>query len=195
MKYLAISCLLAAGALIITGIGAVAKRSGPAAHTTQDLVGKKFPILKGKALNGDEVEFPKVTKGKVALLSIAFIQSSQSKIDSWTTPLEGTGKLLSTTPGLEYYEIPLMPSHNSFVRFMANNGMRSGIPKAKHSHVVCYYGDQKPYFKALGSTQKTDAFFLVLDKEGIVRYKQEGFATLQNLAAVKGLVVDLLKQE
>jgi len=141
--------------------------------TPSDLLGKPFPPLTGIALSGDTVRFPDVGKGQVAVLTVAFIQDGQDKIDSWVTPLEA---YLTQTEGVVYYEVPLMPRYNAGIRYAANSGMRSGIPTEKHPNVVCYYGDQLPYFKAFGTQTTAEAYFIVLDRDGIVRFIQEGFA-------------------
>ena len=158
---------------------------------TGNLVGQKFPILEGTALSGNTVVFPKATEGIVAIVTIAFVQKAQEKIDTWITPLE---PFITSTKGMVYYEVPLMKNHNAIVRWMANNGMRSGIPKAKHPYVVCYYGDQKPYFKALGTKKDDEAYILVLDRKGVVRYQKEGFASATDLEDVKKLTKVLLAE-
>jgi hypothetical protein len=156
-----------------------------------NLVGKKFPVLEGTALSGDAVIFPKATEGRVAIITIGFVQNAQNKIDTWITPLE---PFITATKGMVYYEVPLMKNHNALVRWMANSGMRSGIPKAKHPYVVCYYGDQKPYFKALGTKTDDEAFLLILDKKGTVRYQKEGKASAADIEDVKKIAQGLFSE-
>jgi hypothetical protein len=156
-----------------------------------NLVGHLFPNLKGTALSGKEVVFPKATEGEVAIITIGFVQKAQHKIDTWIKPLE---PFITASKGTVYYEVPLMKDHNPLIRWMANNGMRSGIPKAKHPYVVCYFGDQKPYFKVLGAKDENDAFLLVVDRKGVVRYQKEGYASSTDIGEVKKVITGLLAE-
>ena len=152
------------------------------------LVGKPFPTLRGLSLAGDSLTFPEATRGQVAVLSIAFVQEAQATIDAWVQPMADE---LAAMPGVVYYEIPLMPLYNALVRNWAASGMRSGIDPKKHGNVVCYHGDQQPYFAALGTRQKTEAYTLILDPEGTVRFLAEGLPTPEARAQFTAVLTEL----
>lgn len=138
------------------------------------LVGQPFPNLAGKTLAGDSVLFPQVVRGQVAVLSVAFVNEAQKKIDAWMVPLKTE---VLAYPNVVYYEIPVMRTYNTVVQEIAARGMRSGIPEEDHANVVCYHGDQQGYFQAFETRNTGEAYVFLLDTLGTVRFMAEGFPT------------------
>ena len=52
----------------------------------KEIVGKIFPNITAYSLTKTEVRLPEVAKGKVALITIAFVREAQEMIDSWSIP-------------------------------------------------------------------------------------------------------------
>jgi hypothetical protein len=95
---------------------------------------------------------------------------------------------------LTFYEIPMISSGYRFMAFMIDSGMRSGIPKAKHDNVVTYYGDVEKYTKALQIDPRSGHAFL-LDRDGIIRWQTQGFATDETLRELFDLAEKLAQGE
>lgn len=113
-------------------------------------------------------------KGKVALVFIAFIRSAQSMIDSWARPFEqefGKDSMFAV------YEIPMINTGWKVLSGMIDSGMRGGIPVEKHGYVITFYGDYSIYQEALGMENTSLAYVFLLDPEGIIRWKGEGYAS------------------
>jgi len=54
-------------------------------------------------------------------------------------------------------------------------GMRAGIPPAVHGSVVMVYGNTRDIMNALGITDHSTASAFLLDQEGVVRLRGEGY--------------------
>ena len=52
-------------------------------YASDNLLNKKFPIITGTSLSGNDVTFPDDISGRVAVLSIAFKQKAQLCINTW----------------------------------------------------------------------------------------------------------------
>jgi methionine-S-sulfoxide reductase len=140
-------------------------------------IGKTFPEVIAESLAKTRESIPESAKGKVALVTVAFLRGSQSQLDTWLEPfIERFGN----REGFTFYEVPMISSGYRFMRFIIDSGMRAGIPDKKHKHVVTMYGDVKKYLTTLHLDAKYGHAFL-LDREGIIRWQGRGFATPEAL--------------
>jgi ATPase complex subunit ATP10 len=140
---------------------------------TKTNIGKRFPEIRAKSLAGLPVSIPEATAGRIALIAVAFLRESQSQLDSWLEPFVNR---FGNREGFTFYEVPMISSGYKFMRFMIDGGMRAGIPKNKHPHVVTMYGDVERYVNELDLDARYGYAFL-LDQEGIIRWQGQGFST------------------
>jgi len=152
-------------------------------------VGKKFPQVSAKTLEDKPAVIPDDARGKVTLVTVAFLRESQSQLDSWLTPFY---EKFGNRDGFMFYEVPMISGGYKFMRFVIDGGMRAGLPDFKHKHVVTMYGDVESYTKTLQlDPQKGHAF--LLDKEGVIRWQGQGFATPESLKEMFALAEALAK--
>jgi hypothetical protein len=154
------------------------------AHTqAQDPM--KFPTVRAKTLAGRELTFPDATSGKVALLFVAFEQAAQRQINSWFSPLlEG----LLAEGRIEYYEIPMISGAYGPVSRFIDRGMRGGVPIALHDRTATFYGDRTPFFQALEIRDSSAAILFVLNSQGDILFRVEGFADAARVRATKAAI-------
>jgi len=155
-----------------------------------EVVGKKFPQIKSLSLAGKEVALPVDTKGKLTLVTIAFIEEGQPFIDSWAEPF------LNTYYGRDdfaYYEVPMMNIPQPAARQFIDAGMRAGIEKKMHPNVVTYYGDFRKYRIALKMPKINSGYAYLLDKNGIIRFRGEGYMTQNDWEILKATINELMK--
>ncbi|MBS3817725.1 MAG: hypothetical protein KGY76_09215 [Candidatus Thermoplasmatota archaeon] len=132
---------------------------------------KKFPKIEGESLSGKEVTLPDDTEGEVILVAVAFKREAQGMIDSWMNYFE------ELCEGKEAYELPVIES--SFWKVFSgfiDSGMKSGIPEEKHDSVVTHYGDASDFKETLGIEDKRLGYVFLLDENGRVVFKGEGYA-------------------
>ena len=142
--------------------------------TENEIIGQPFPEITSKSLAGKVVTLPESVKGKVALVCIAFVRSSQGMIDSWAQPFEqefGKDSMFAV------YEVPMINKGWKVLSWMIDSGMRGGIPVEKHDNVVTFYGDYSGYQETLGMENTNLAYVFLLDPEGIVRWKGQGYSS------------------
>ena len=152
-------------------------------------IGKRFPEVKAKSLAKFPVSLPETAKNQVALIVVAFLRESQSQLDSWLVPF---AEKFGNREGFTFYEIPMISSGYKFMRFVIDGGMRSGIPKNRHGHVVTMYGDVERYENELDLDARYGYAFL-LDKEGIIRWQGQGISTPESIKELFDLAEKLDK--
>jgi hypothetical protein len=140
-------------------------------------IGKRFPEVTADSLAKTRESIPESAKGKVTLVVVAFLQQSQPQLDSWLGPF---AERFGGKDGFTFYEVPMISSGYRFMRIIIDSGMRGGIPREKHKNVVTMYGDVEKYMKELNLEARFGYAFL-LDKEGIIRWQGQGFATPESL--------------
>jgi ATPase complex subunit ATP10 len=152
-------------------------RTNTMTEKTNPNIGIKFPEVKDDSLANTRVSLPDAARGKVTLIAVAFLRESQSQLDSWLEPF---GEKFGNKTEFTFYEVPMLAGDYKAMRPMIDGGMRAGIPQEKHEHVVTMYGDVEKYIKALNLDLRMGYAFL-LDREGIIRFQGQGFATPETL--------------
>jgi hypothetical protein len=137
----------------------------------------RLPDVTADSLAKTRESIPESAKGKVTLIAVAFLQQSQSQLDSWLGPFAAR---FGGKDGFTFYAVPMISSGYKFMQLIIDSGMRGGIPREKHKNVVTMYGDVEKYMKELNLEPRFGYAFL-LDREGIIRWQGQGFATAESL--------------
>ena len=149
---------------------------------------KPFPKIEGISLSGDKVTFPDVLVGKPSVLAVAFRQKAQKCINTWA---DGLLLKYGIDKSINYYEIPMLGGQYTMARNWIDGGMRGGVPKPLHDYTVTYYGPLRSYFKSLDISSKGDCYMYVLNSEGIVVDRHNGYSTEKGLAEMFNLIDSL----
>jgi hypothetical protein len=152
-------------------------------------IGKKFPAVNAKTLAGQETTIPDDAAGKVTLVCVAFLRENQAQLDSWLNPFY---EKFGSREDIMFYEVPMISGGYKFMKLIIDGGMRGGLPEFKHKHVVTMYGDVESYMQALNLDARNGYAFL-LDREGRIRWQQQGFSSAATLDSLFAATEDLLK--
>jgi len=156
----------------------------------KEIVGKIFPNITAYSLAKTEVRLPEVAKGKVALITIAFVREAQEMIDSWSIPF---GNRFGKDSNYAYYEVPMLDGLWRLFRGSIDGGMREGIPLEKHKNVITYYGNYKEYVSYLSINNLKKGYVFLLDKQSIIRFRGIGFASEEEITEMLDLAGKLEK--
>ena len=157
-------------------------------YANDNFLDKKFPVIEGISLSGNKVKFPDVLTGKPSVLAVAFKQKAQLCINSWADeffPRYGING------DVQYYEIPMLGGQWTMARNWIDGGMRGGVPKFLHNYTVTYYGPLRSYYETLGISSKGDCYMYVLDNNGIVKGRFNGYSTKEGLDKMFKLIDSL----
>lgn len=185
-SFIAAALLLAQAAEAQTGKGSPAQE---VKKMDEKNIGKKFPNVTSDSLAGSKESIPETCRGKVALVTVAFMRESQEQLDSWLNPFY---KKFGESEKYTFYEIPMISSGYKFMKPIIDGGMRGGLPAFKHKHVITMYGDVQQYLKALNLDPRYGYAFL-LDREGVIRFQAQGFASEQILQELFAAAENLAK--
>src|SRR6056297_1088864 len=137
----------------------------------QTVQSQKFPSIEAETLSQKKVVFPEVTKGKYALILVAFRRQTQGQVDSWLDPFI---REFGENEEITFYEIPMISNNWKWMSGWIDSGMRAGVPKYKHDHVATYYGKLSPYFDFFDIEDKSLCYVFLLNKSGEIVWREKG---------------------
>ncbi|MCL5745705.1 MAG: hypothetical protein M1541_17570 [Acidobacteria bacterium] len=133
--------------------------------------GDPMPVLKGEFLTGRQAVLPEASSGKVALLALGFTYDSRFAIEAWVGSFR---KEFGAKPQVTFYEVPMIGGMARLGKWFIDSGMRRGTPKADHENVITVYGGTDLWKRRLGFQGAGAAYLILLDRQGVVRWRHNG---------------------
>lgn len=164
-----------------------------AARAQQALrVGDQFPALKGQFLTGRDAVLPHAASGQVALVAIGFTYKSRFPVEAWAEWFRTT---IDPKTNVTLFEVPMIGGLASLGRWFIDRGMRKGTPVELHDHVITVYGGTGEWKKRLSYSpaHEDDAYLVVLDREGVVRWLHHGGFDISRSDELKALLASLVR--
>lgn len=133
----------------------------------------KFPDVKGKNLQGNEISFPQAFKSRgYHVVMIAFEQEQQTDVNTWLPHLD---KLAESRKDLYYFELPTISRMNALMRWIIYRGMRSGIKEdTSRRRTVTLHIDKEPFKESLNIQSESNIYAFLVDSEGNIIWQKKG---------------------
>jgi len=128
-------------------------------------VAQQFPAIEAENAREHRMKFP---DGKAAVVVIGFTHASQNQTKAWAQRLAGHYNLWS---------IAVLEDVPRLVRGMANHGIKSSGPADQRDQFLLVYKGEKELKDAAGFSTPDDAYILVVDKGGVIKWKFHGPVT------------------
>lgn len=132
------------------------------------LQAEQLPHVDGENLLGLKTVLPDAVAGHPAVIVIGFTHASQSQSKAWVARLQHQ---------LPVYTIAVLEDAPRLVRGMAVHGMKSGVPEDQRDRFIVIYHNEKELQQAAGFDAQDDAYVLLLDKDGGIRWRFHGPVT------------------
>ncbi|MEM7513544.1 MAG: hypothetical protein AAF388_21635 [Bacteroidota bacterium] len=156
------------------------------------MVGTRFPDLTVERLSREEITLPNALNQEANILVLVFERESQSKVDTWAEFIISDHE---AKPEVSYHEIPMISSFFKLASGWIDNGMRSGINPKLHDNVATFYGNRDPYFENLQMSDKSSVYVFILDRDGIIRYREEGIVTTEKRQEFEKVMAKLTSEK
>ena len=151
-------------------------------------VGARIPAVSGTVLSGERVVLPEGLRGKVGVLVVGFSQSSRGEVTAWGKRLAGDYR---DSGGVIYYEMPVLASVPRLVRGLVLGKIKGSVPVRAQGRFLPVLDHEAEWKTVAGYGAADDAYVLVVDGGGVVRYRTEGAATDAAYGEVKRRVEGL----
>jgi len=167
-----------------------ALRAGPGQEPLQ--VGDRLPALKGQFLTGRDGVLPQASSGQVALVAIGFTYKSRFPVEAWA---EWYRTAIDPKTDVTLFEVPMIGGLGTLGRWFIDRGMRKGTPVELHDHIITVYGGTGDWKQRLSYSpaHEDDAYLVVLDREGVVRWLHHGGFDTSRADELKALLASLVR--
>lgn len=142
----------------------------------------RIPATHGTSLAGTQVTLPDDLRGKVGVLVLGFSKSSGDVCKGW-------GQRLATNYGdshdVAYYQLPVLASAPKLIRGVVVRSIKSGVPEAEQPHFLPVFTGEDEWRRLAKYANSNDAYVLVIDGEGRIRWQTSGKVSDAGFAALK----------
>ena len=145
----------------------------------------QFPMIEGENLLGKKIELPQAGEGHPSVIIIGFTHASQSQTKPWSARLY---------PGVTTYSLAVLQDVPRLVRGMAVGGIKSGVPQEQRERFLLVFRGEKELKEAAGFDSPNDAYLILLDADGTIRWRFHGALNDASLAELKSHLADLQKK-
>lgn len=133
-----------------------------------------IPTVKAKALDDSDVILPAPNSRQFLILIVGFSHKSGEVCSAWGKHVSGD---YAKNSRVNYFQIPVLQDAPSLVRPMILHGMRKGVPAQGLSHFVPIYEKESDWKKLVNFSAPDDAYLLITDPQGLVRWQLHGSFT------------------
>ena len=133
----------------------------------------RIPAVHGMSLTGDRVELPGMLTGKVGVLVVGFSKDSREPVAAWGRRLAGAYK---GSPSVLYYEMPMLAEVPRLLRGVVVRSMKKEVPERAQPRFVPITDDEAQWKSLTGYDKGDEAYILVVDGSGAVRWRGHGAA-------------------
>jgi hypothetical protein len=140
---------------------------------------QSFPQVQGETLAGKKVELPGAFGGQ-AVVILGFTHGSQKQTKEWGQRLRGERAVWS---------VAVLQDVPKLVRGMVVHGIKSGMPKEIYDRFVVVYSGEKALKDAARFDRPDEAYLMIVDGTGAIRWRFHGPATDAAVQEVQGLAL------
>ena len=127
-----------------------------------------IPPIEGETLAGAKISLPAAAGGHPALLIVGFTRGSQEQTKAWSMRVRGR---------FPAWSIAVLEDVPGLIRGMVARSIRNATPKDQHGSFVLVSRGEKPLKQAAGFSRPDDAYLLVIDGSGAIRWSFHGPVT------------------
>jgi hypothetical protein len=152
-------------------------------------VGQRMPPLKGDLLSGKPGVLPDLAAGRITLVILGFSYDSRLQVEAWAERFRAR---YGAAADVTLFEVPMMGSAARLGRWFIDSGMRKNTPAELHSRVMTVYGGNDDWKTRVGFSAPDDAYLVLIDRQGIVRWLAHGPLRDDRLQGLSAVVDSLL---
>ena len=155
-------------------------------------VGDRLPPLRGRFLTDRDAVLPQASSGQIALVAIGFTYKSRFAVEAWADWYRSS---IDPKTDVTLFEVPMIGGLGTLGRWFIDRGMRKGTPVELHDHVITVYGGTGDWKQRLSYSpaHEDDAYLVLLDREGVVRWLHHGGFDTAWSAELKTLLASLAR--
>jgi hypothetical protein len=141
-----------------------------------------IPAVRATSFSNEQVSLPEGLRGKVGVLVLGFSQGSRESTTAWGKRLAAEYRDSST---VTYYEMPVLEAVPKMIRGFVINQIKSSVSERERPRFVVVLENERAWQAVVHYKEPDDAYVLVVDEQGAVRWQAHGTATDAAYGAMK----------
>ena len=137
--------------------------------------------MHGENFAGKAVSLPDAFHGKPGVLVIGFTQASRDAVTQWGTWLANDP---AGRAALNYYELPVLASVPKLLRGFVTGKVKAAVADTEKPHFLPLLDHEAEWRAIAHYANADDAYVLLIDGHGFVRWQTHGPPTGQTRAAL-----------
>lgn len=144
---------------------------------TVTLAAQQMPQIGGETLAGHKVALPQAVAGKVVVFVVGFSKASKTSTSTWGKKINGD---FGSRPGFECYQLAVLEEVPRLVRGLVISSIKGDVPENLRDHFVPVLHGESELKRLVKYNEKDDAYLVLVDGAGSVRYQIHGAVTDAN---------------
>ncbi len=140
----------------------------------------RIPPLRGETFAGETVSLPGALHGGPGILVIGFTQASRDAVTQWGTWLANGSAALN----IAYFEMPVLASVPKLLRGFVTGRIKVAVADLAKPHFLPVLDHEAEWRTVAHYAAADDAYVLLIDGDGYVRWQTHGAPTDGTLAAL-----------
>jgi ATP10 protein len=153
-----------------------------------DARSESLPRLEGETLSKKPIVLPDEAHAKIALLVIGFSKKGGQATGVWERQFKND---FGSDQRYAVYPVAVLEDVPRFVRGMVTSGIRSGSPPGERDHFVTLFHGEQDLKRLVTYSAPDDAYILLLDPTGEIRWRGHGLFNDKDYAALKNVAKQL----
>ena len=142
----------------------------------------RIPEVHGTTLAGQVVHLPAQLQARAAILVIGFSRESRDQATAWGKRLDIDYK---ASPEVAYYELPMLQEVPKLLRGLVLKAIARDVSGNGRVHFIPLLSDEAQWKSVTHFSDTKDAYVLVVDGTGAVRWQAQGEPTNDRYLAAK----------
>jgi hypothetical protein len=152
---------------------------------------ESLPRLEGETLSKKAIVLPDAVHGKIALLVMGFSKKGGQATGPWEKQFKND---FGADQRYAVYPVAVLEDVPRFIRGMITNGIRSNTPPAEQDNFVILVHGEQDLKHFVGYSAPDDAYLLLLDAKGEIRWRGHGLFKDEDYAALKNVAKQLTSE-
>ena len=148
-----------------------------------------IPPIRGTTFAGEIVTLPDALRGRAGVLIVGFSKASRQQASAWGHRLADDPQ---RPPQLAYYEMPVLESVPKLLRGLVLKQIKEDVSANGQKHFLPIMDHEANWKSAAGFAQPDDAYLLLVDASGAVRWRTQGSPTEQTYSELKRRAAQIL---
>jgi hypothetical protein len=176
---------------VVLAVVGVTVRAAPGPGGPAPLaLGQRMPPLKGDLLSGTPGVLPDLAAGQTTLVILGFSYDSRFQVEAWAEKFRSR---YGAAGDVTLFEVPMMGAAARLGRWFIDSGMRKNTPRELHGRVMTVYGGNDDWKARVGFSAPHDAYLVLIDRQGIVRWLAHGPVSDERLRELVAVVDSLAR--